>query len=81
MFDVSKGGGYFFKAAEPLDVFTPEDFNTEHELIAETASGFVTKRVMPRIDEIDAKKGSSTPALLRELGELGLLAADIPEEY
>lgn len=81
MSKIPKGGGFFLETADLEDVFTPEDFSTEHELITETASGFVERSVMPQMDELEAKKEGLTPELLRELGELGLLAADIPEEY
>jgi hypothetical protein len=40
-------------------------------MIADTASGFVAKRVMPRMDELESKKEGLSPDLLRELGDLG----------
>lgn len=78
---VLKGGVIFLDAPDLEDVFTPEDFSTEHELIIETASGFVERSVMPKLDELEAKKEELSTEMLREIGELGLLAADIPEEY
>jgi alkylation response protein AidB-like acyl-CoA dehydrogenase len=75
------GGGFLLEASEPQDIFTNEDFSMEHELIAETASGFIEKSVMPQMDDLEAKKPGLLPGLVREFGELGLLAADIPEEY
>lgn len=76
-----KGGSFLFKETEPQDVFTPEDFTTEHKLIAETAAGFVEKRVMPQINELEKKNRELTESLICELGELGLLSADIPEKF
>lgn len=81
MSNIPKGGGFLLAATEPQDVFTPEDFTLEHKMIADTASGFVTRRVMPQMDEIESKKEGLTKELLLELGDLGLLAADIPEQY
>jgi alkylation response protein AidB-like acyl-CoA dehydrogenase len=81
MSDIPKGGSFLI--ADPLsqEVFTPEDFTIEHKMIADTASGFVAKRVIPIMDELEAKKEGLTPELLRELGDLDLLSADIPEQY
>ena len=75
------GGGFLLEATNPQDIFTNEDFSTEHELIAETAYGFIEKNVMPQMDDLEAKKPGLLPGLIREFGDLGLLAADIPEEY
>lgn len=62
-------------------IFSPEDFSDEHRLIADTVSRFVEDKIYPRIEEIEAKKEGVMGELLVEAGELGLLGADIPEEY
>ncbi|MFH0729577.1 MAG: acyl-CoA dehydrogenase family protein [Pseudomonadota bacterium] len=81
MTNIPKGGSFLLEETNPQEVFTTEDFTLEHKMIADTASGFVTRRVTPRMDELESKKEGFTSELLRELGDLGLLAADIPEEY
>jgi alkylation response protein AidB-like acyl-CoA dehydrogenase len=81
MSNIPKGGSFLIEGTDPQDVFTPEDFTLEHQMIADTASGFVTRRVMPRIDELESKKEGLTAELIRELGDLGFLGADIPEQY
>ena len=81
MNQLPKGGGFLLEATDPNSIFTNEDFSTEHELIAETAYGFIDKNVMPQMDDLEQKKTGLLPGLIREFGELGLLAADIPEEY
>ena len=79
--NLPKGGGYLFSTTSPGDIFTPEDFDDEHRLIADTVSRFLAERIFPRMEEIDAKKEGLMRELLVEAGELGLLGADIPEEY
>lgn len=81
MSNLPKGGSFLVEKSDSMEIFTNEDFTTEHELIAETASGFIDKRVMPQMDDLEAKKEGLLPSLIREIGELGLLAADIPEQY
>jgi alkylation response protein AidB-like acyl-CoA dehydrogenase len=76
-----KGGSFLIEERDPNDVFTPEDFTEEHRQIAKTTVDFTTNEVMPAAAEIEAKKFEVTKGLLRKAGELGLTAADIPEEY
>lgn len=61
--------------------FTEAEFGEEDLLYARTAEEFVRKEVLPRLEEIEAKKEGVMPALLRRAGELGLLMIDIPERY
>lgn len=81
MSDITRGGSFLLSMGDSQQIFTPEDFTLEHQMIAGTAAGFVTRQVMPKIDEIESKKEGLTPELLRALGDLGFLGADIPEAY
>ena len=76
-----KGGSFLIEQRQPQDIFTPEDFSSEHRQVAKTATDFVNNEVMPAAAEIEAKKFAVTRSLLAKAGELGLLSADIPEEY
>jgi len=61
--------------------FTGADFTEDDLLYAKTAEDFVRNEVLPRLEEIEAKREGLMPALLRRAGELGLLMIDIPERY
>src|ERR1051325_6214779 len=76
-----KGGSFLIEERLPEDVFTPEDFTEEHRQIAKTTVDFTTNEVMPAAEQIEAKDFAVTRALLRKAGELGLMMADVPEEY
>ncbi|HUB80236.1 MAG TPA: acyl-CoA dehydrogenase family protein [Bryobacteraceae bacterium] len=76
-----KGGSFLIEQRQPQDVFTPEDFSSEHRQVAKTATDFVNNEVMPAAAEIEAKNFALTRSLLAKAGELGLLSVDIPEEY
>jgi len=76
-----RGGSFLLEDRRPEDIFTPEDFTEEHRQIAKTTVDFTTNEVMPMAEEIEAKHFDVTRALLRKAGELGLLAADVPEAY
>ncbi|HEX3987425.1 MAG TPA: acyl-CoA dehydrogenase family protein [Acidobacteriaceae bacterium] len=78
---VIPGGTFLLANAAPDDIFTPEDFSEEQQEIARTTAEFAEKSILPRVPEIEAKNFQVTRDLLLEAGQLGLLAADIPEAY
>lgn len=79
--DIAKGGRFLIEDVRPEEVFTPEDFTKEQLLIAKAVTDFVEGEIKPVADDIEAKKEGLVPSLLKKAGELGLLSADIPEEY
>lgn len=81
MTHLPKGGGFFFRQTNPQNIFTPEDFTEEHKMIFRTAAGFVTDKILSRVEELESQKEGLIRELLEAAGELGLLGADIPEEY
>ncbi|MDR3089123.1 MAG: acyl-CoA dehydrogenase family protein [Desulfobulbaceae bacterium] len=82
MSNLPKGGIFFFENTKPEDVFTPEDFNDEHKMIAESMEHFMAETVFPNLSELDETKNSEIlKKMIREAGELGFLGMDIPERF
>ncbi|MCP4444484.1 MAG: isovaleryl-CoA dehydrogenase [Myxococcales bacterium] len=52
----------------------------EHEMLRQTIREFTRKEIEPQAEEYD-RKGELNQALLRKVGELGLLGVTIPEEF
>ncbi len=75
------GGSFLLEERSTQDIFTPEDFTEQHQLIARTAEEFSVKEILPNVEKIEHKDFSVTRELLKKAGELGLSAVDIPEEY
>jgi alkylation response protein AidB-like acyl-CoA dehydrogenase len=75
-----KGGSFLLKSPAQADVFTPEDMSEEHRMIAETARDFAEK-VRSRLKEIEQNKPATSRPLLKEMGDLGLLGLEVPEQY
>ena len=75
------GGSFLLENRRPEDVFTPEDFSEQHQLIGQTAEEFAVNEIVPNIEKIEHKDFSVTRELLRKAGELGLSSAEIPEAY
>ena len=76
-----KGGEFLIRESAPEDVFTPEDFTEEHQMIAETAQRFVDEELLPQAEQIEEQDLELTVELLRKAAGLGLLAIDVPEKY
>ena len=75
------GGSFLLEERRPEEIFTPEDFNEQHQLIGQTAEDFANNEIVPNIEKIEHKDFSVSRQLLKKAGELGLSAVDIPEEY
>src|SRR5207253_7487746 len=75
------GGGFLLEERKGDEVFTPEDFTEQHQLIGQTAEEFAINEIIPNIEKMEHKDFSITRELLKKAGELGLSGADVPEEY
>ena len=77
-----KGGEFLIKEVEAHQIFIPEEFTEEQQMIAQTCRDFLATEVHPRLNEIDAAKSPDLmSSLMSKAGELGLLGTAIPEEY
>ncbi len=69
------------ESRQPDEVFTPEDFSEQHQLIGQTTEEFALNEIIPNIEKIEHKDFSVTRDLLKKAGELGLSSVEIPEAY
>ncbi|MDQ3665131.1 MAG: acyl-CoA dehydrogenase family protein [Acidobacteriota bacterium] len=76
-----KGGAFLIEELTPEEIFTPEDFNEEHRMIAETTRQFIDNEVVPHIDELEKHDWKLSRELIKKAADLGLIGANIPEEY
>ncbi|MBS4178520.1 acyl-CoA dehydrogenase family protein [Lederbergia citrea] len=76
-----KGGAFLIEDITADQMFTPEDYTDEQKMIAKTTEDFVINEVMPEVEHIENHEFDRTVKLLKQAGELGLLGADVPEEY
>lgn len=79
--DMIKGGSFLVEDVAIDRVFTPEDFTDEHKMIAKTTEDFVAHEVVPMIEKLENHEFEHSVRLLKAAGDLGLLGADVPEEY
>ena len=75
------GGSFLIEACSPDNVFTPEDFTDQHNLIAQTAEEFAANEIVPNIEKLEHKDFALLRELVKKAGDLGLSAVDTPEAY
>src|SRR5258707_10709334 len=78
---IVKGGAFLIEEQTPESIFTPGDFNEEHRMIADTTRQFMDAEVLPRINELENKDWKLARNLVKQAADLGLVGANIPEEY
>jgi len=76
-----QGGEFLVKETEAEEIFIPEEFDEEQQMIGETCQDFLETEVFPNLDRIDNKEEGMMESVLKKGGELGLLGISIPEEY
>jgi alkylation response protein AidB-like acyl-CoA dehydrogenase len=78
--EIIKGGSFLVTALTPAEVFTPEDFTEEHQMIRDTTREFVDNEVRPRMPELERHDWKLSRELIQQAAGLGLVGAVVPEE-
>jgi len=76
-----KGGEFLITETTYQDVFIPEEFDEEQQMIAQTCRDFLMQEINPILDRIDSQEEGLMPSLMDKAGELGILGVSIPEEF
>ena len=65
------------------EITTTNDFTEEHKLLKQMLSEFMEGEVVPHTHEIESKSAlfQQMKMALSKLAELGILGAEVPEEY
>jgi len=75
------GGSFLLDERKSAEVFTPEDFTEQHQMIGQTTEEFATKEILPNVERMEEKDWQIERELLKKAGELGLSGVEIPEAY
>jgi alkylation response protein AidB-like acyl-CoA dehydrogenase len=79
--EIKTGGQFLLDSISDTSIFTREDFSSEHQDIFNMVMDFDRERILSQKEDIEKFNPDLSLSLLKELGELGLLGIDIPEEY
>lgn len=78
---IKTGGEFLVKETEAKNIFIPEEFEEEQQMILQTCYDFLDAEVIPNLEKIDRKEDNIMRNLLSKAGELGLLGIAVPEKY
>ncbi|MHB1044198.1 MAG: acyl-CoA dehydrogenase family protein [Eubacteriales bacterium] len=78
---MAKGSTFLIEQVRPEDIFTPEDFTDEHRMVADMVFDFARNEIAARSDDLEQLNYDLSRSLMARAGELGILSADIPEEF
>src|SRR5208282_3170148 len=75
------GGSFLLEERQPADVFTPEDFSEQQQMIGQATEEFAVNEILPQAEKIEHKDFSVSRDLLKKAGDLGLSGVEVPEAY
>lgn len=78
---VLKGGEFLIKETSAQDVFTHDDLSEEQVQMGQATLDFINTRVVPNLQKIDKQEPGLVVGLMKEIADLGILGATVPEEY
>ncbi|MBL7685829.1 MAG: acyl-CoA dehydrogenase family protein, partial [Deltaproteobacteria bacterium] len=76
-----KGGSWLLEPVGTRRIFIPENVSDEQREFGKTTLDFIMNEVLPRSEDIEHQVPGVTANLLKKSGEIGLLMAEIPEQY
>jgi len=78
---IKSGGQWLISPVNDTKVFCRETFTEDQQDIDGMVQEFARDRILPNAEAIDKLDKELSLGLLREMGELGLIGVDTPEEY
>lgn len=75
------GAMFLLEDVSSQEVFTPEDFTSEHKDVTKAIEDFIKGEIISRGEEIETLNNDLSRELMRKAGDLGFLGIDIPEKY
>ncbi|NNK70175.1 MAG: acyl-CoA dehydrogenase [Flavobacteriaceae bacterium] len=79
--EILRGGQFIVKETPCEEVFTPEDFNEEQQMMKDAVIEFNDREIIAHRERFEAKDYAFTEACMRKAGELGFLGVAVPEAY
>jgi len=79
--DILRGGQFLVKETKCEDVFTPEDFSEEQNMMKDAVIEFNDREIIAHKPRFEAKDFAFTEEVMVKAGELGFLGVAVPEAY
>ena len=78
---LNSGGQWLVSSVATKQIFCRETFTEEHKEIKKMVFEFTENKIYPNIEKIDKLDENLSKSIIREMGSLGLIGIDTPEEY
>lgn len=75
-----KGGEFLIRDTKAQEIFIPEEWTEEQQMIAQMCRDFLATEVHPNLDRIDAMEEGLMVSLMEKAGALGMLGLSVPED-
>ena len=79
--ELKSGGQWLVSLIRENHIFCRETFSEQHKDVDKLITDFSKEKIYPNIFKIDKFNEKISKNLLTEMGDLGLLGVDAPEEY
>jgi len=76
-----QGADFIIKDYKSEDIFTLDELSEEQQMMADAATEFVDREMIPVKPRFEQHDYELTERLLRQAGEMGFLSVGIPEKY
>ncbi len=76
-----KGGEFLIRETNAADIFIPEEFSEEQQMMAQACQDFIDQEINPHVERMDSLEEGFMAGLLEKAGEMGLLGVSVPEAY
>ena len=78
---LNTGGQWLVSPVATKQIFCRETYTEEHNEIKKMVFEFTENKIYPNIEKIDKLDENLSKSIIREMGSLGLIGIDTPEEY
>ena len=78
---LNTGGQWLVSSVADDIIFCRERFSDEHRQIEKMIFDFAENTILPKVRELEKLDENLSRSIMEEMGELGLIGVDTPEEY
>ena len=76
-----RGGSFLVIPIDKGDIFSREQFSEDHKMFESAAQDFALNRILPVHKDLNELNKDLSRDIFKEMGELGFLGVDVPEEF
>lgn len=75
-----KGGEFLIRDTKSSEIFIPENWTEEQQMISDMCDDFIRVEVEPNLDRIDSMEEGLMSSIMEKAGEMGMLGMSVPQE-